>query len=105
MTEQTRWKGRIYLTDRRLRSGAVLPKDRILVEFDWRDIKPDQDIWLSIREKYLEEKKKGFVMGGYVPFTKKIKPEEALQILRLTKAVKARVNINRVGQIIIWKLL
>lgn len=86
-------------------SGRILPKSNILVEFDWRDIKPDFTVSDTIRKKYLDEHLKEKNFFKYVPFTRKIKPDEALQILRLVKAGKAQVNINRQGQITMWKLL
>lgn len=102
---EKRWVGRVYVRDLRKKSGHILPKSNILVEFDWRDIKPDTTVWDSIRKHYVEENIKEKNFFKFVPFTRKLKPEEILQILRLVKAEKARVNINRVGQITMWKLL
>ena len=99
------WTGRVYVRDLRRGSGHILPKSNILVEFDWRDIKPDETVWNTIREKYVEENKKEKNFFKFVPFTRKLKPDEILQILRLVKAEKARVQINRVGQITMWKLI
>jgi hypothetical protein len=104
MTEK-KWTGRVYVRDLRRGSVHILPKNNILVEFDWRDIKPDTSVWGSIQEKYVEENKKEKNFFKFVPFTRKLKQEEILQILRLTKAEKARVQINRQGQITMWKLL
>jgi hypothetical protein len=88
-----------------MRSGHGLPKSKILVEFDWRDIKPDINVWDSIRQRYIDENKKEKNFFKLVPFTRTLKQEEILQILRLVKAEKARVQINRMGQITMWKLL
>jgi hypothetical protein len=99
------WTGRVYVRDLRMWSGRGLPKSKILVEFDWRDIKPDTNVWDSIRQRYNEENMKEKNFFKLVPFTRKMKKEEILQILRLTKAEKARIQINRMGQITMWKLL
>jgi hypothetical protein len=80
---------------------------KLIVEFDWRDITPSEDVWDSIRSKYSSHagtSRGGAGVVGYIAFSKDITPDEAIQILRLVRAQKASITINSLGVICYWRL-
>ena len=82
---------------------------KILVEFDTKEIQPICEIPFNIQENYnnkiddLKRRRAYIPQIPYVDFNG-LKPEEALQVYALAKCNKARVTVNRWGDIAGYKL-